>query len=148
VKSMAALNVLVFSAPSLSDAQHQLRAGLLTRLEDEPRVEFAAVTLPRAEAMLVPRLIGLWTVLVFVGGSGDTGVPSNTAVLETQSDLFDELPPVAIVGHPADLWPDWERFQSYLYRSGADRTAVDAEGGDALPVLWERIMTLPAPIAH
>jgi hypothetical protein len=142
---MAAMHVLVFSASELTVSQRLLRDELLSRLDAEPRVEFASVTLPRAEAMLVPRLIGLWTVLVFVGGSGDCRVPLNPVVLDSQVDLFDELPPLAIVGHPGDLWPDWDRFQSHLYRSGADRTAVEVEVPNALSELWERIMTLPTP---
>jgi hypothetical protein len=142
---MAALNVLVFSAPKMSDQQVLLRDGLLQRLEGEPQVEFAAVSLPRAEAMLVPRLVGLWTVLVFVGGSGEHGVPTNQAVMDTQIDLFDEeFPSVAIVGHPADLWPDWDRFQSFLYRSGADRFAVEPDAKDALALVWERIVLTPS----
>jgi hypothetical protein len=139
---MGVLNVLVFSTPNPSRAEQSLHDRLLEKLEREPRVEFAAVSLPRAEAMLVPRLVGLWSVFVFVGGSGKVTAPANPAVLDAQEELIDVLPPIAVVGHPADLWPGWVSFQSHLYRCGADRTSIDPDSDDALNVVWDRIMVL------
>ncbi len=141
--------MLVFSAPQISAASRELHDGLVAKLEGEPGIEFAAVSLPRAEAMLVPRLIGLWNVLVFIGGSGGVVAPSNPAVLDTQFELLDALPSIVLAGHPADLWPDWGPFQAFLYRTGADRNWIDGdakgvESAEVQRLLWDRLMALRA----
>jgi hypothetical protein len=141
---MAAVNVLLFSGPSASASERAIHAELDSLLEGDSRFVHVAVSLPRAEAMLMPRLIGLWDVLVFVGGSHGAA-PTDANVLERQGELLDALPPVLIVGHPADVWPGWSRFQSLLCRTGSDQHAVDpAAPGAALRAL-EAISTHIGP---
>ncbi len=124
------VNVLLFSGPDASEREQEVHAELNGLLEADPRFVHAAVSLPRAEAMLMPRLIGLWDVLVFVGGSHSES-PMDPNVLDRQVELLDMLPPVLMLGHPADLWPRWSSFQSLLYRTGSDQRAVDCASPDA-----------------
>jgi hypothetical protein len=128
-------NVLVFVHPDLSEAATKVRQQLIKALSADPGVEHLEVVLPRAELMLRPRLLGLWDVLVFLGGSSGPETPTDEGVCSGGEELFRQDPRVVLGCHPADLWPGWQSLQSYLYRQGADRRWVDLEAAEATSLL-------------
>jgi hypothetical protein len=145
---MAAVNVLLFSGPLLSENEKAVQAELAAALEASPRLAHVCVTLPRAEAMLMPRLIGLWDVLVFIGGSGGSPSPADASVVDRQVELLDILPPVLVIGQHEDLWPLWEGFQRVLAQTNAEtrsaNQSINPTGESALIITMNAINAIDA----
>jgi hypothetical protein len=133
------MNVLLFTAPDASGAVVALHDRTLAALEAAAHVEVLSVKLPRAESMLLSRIVGLWHALVFFGGSGAADLPTAERVLEESSALMDKPPLMVLVCHPADLWPSWDTFQAHLYRSAADQRMVEPDRSDALEAILQAL---------
>ncbi len=133
---MANFNVLVVAAAEQAPGEADLQARLISLLEADHQVNALAVRLPRAEAMLAPRLIGLWDRLVFIGTTASPSVPLDVAVIQHQAQLLDALPPLVVVGRAADLWPGWSLFQTVIGRPGGAQS-IDPTQADAV----QRVVT-------
>jgi hypothetical protein len=125
-------NVLFFTAPTLSRAAVNLHDQSLAVLEAAPSLNVLSVKLPRAESMLLPRIVGLWDVLVFFGGSGSVAEPTAERVVLEARALSEQPVRLVLACHPGDLWPGWREFQSHLYRSAADERMIDPDEPQAL----------------
>ena len=126
------VNVLVVAAAVQTTREVVLQAQLLDRLNELVSVEAVAVNLPRAEAMLAPRLIGLWTNLVFVGTGQSPALPHDPLVMKRQREFLLAMPPVVVVGHAAALWAEWQQFHAALRQSDPDGVSVDPGEPDAV----------------
>ncbi len=124
---MAKLNVLLLAAAEQSAREIELQAQLVSLFDAEPQIEALAVRLPRAEAMLAPRLIGLWDRLIFVGTAASPSLPLDAAVLRNEAEFLDAMPPVVIVGPTSGLWSRWAPFHAVL-----ERTAGGAGGSSSI----------------
>jgi hypothetical protein len=142
------LNVLLFTAPDASGAVVALHDRTLAALEQNSNVAALSVKLPRAESMLLSRIVGLWHAMVFFGGSGPAGLPSAERVLDESSQLMDRPPLMVLVCHPADLWPNWNAFQAHLYRSAADQRMVEPDRPDALQAILVALGLDPTGVQH
>jgi hypothetical protein len=111
--AVAKLNVLVMVADRCTPREHEVRTRLLDTFTTRGDLEAMVVGLPRAEAMLTPRLIGLWGHLVVIGTAASPRLPAQV-VLDHESELFDVLPPVTVIGSANDLWPDWMGLRNAL----------------------------------
>jgi hypothetical protein len=134
-----AANVLFFTAPSLSNAEVELHDQALSLLEAAPGLNVLSVKLPRAESMLLPRIVGLWDVLVFFGGSGSVAAPTAERVVAEAKALHEGPIRLVLACHPGDLWPGWRDFQTHLYRSAADERMIDPDDPDALANLLSAV---------
>jgi hypothetical protein len=115
---VAKRNVLVLAAAGQSAAEADLQAEVFGLLDAHSDVDVLQVKLPRAEAMLAPRLIGLWNTLVFVGTTGSPSVPYDATVVQQQAQFLDEMPHLIVLGHAAELWAGWEQFHTVINRTG------------------------------
>jgi hypothetical protein len=125
-------NVLVLAAAVQTPHEVMLQGQLLDRLNALAKVEAVAVNLPRAEAMLAPRLIGLWTHMLFVGTGHSPELPHDEAVLEREREFLVSMPPVVVLGRAAELWARWQPFHAALAQSDPDGVSVDPHEPDVV----------------
>ncbi len=150
---MAKRNVLVLAAAGQSAAEAELQAQVFGLLEAHNDVDVLQVKLPRAEAMLAPRLIGLWDTLVFVGTAGSPSVPYDAAVVQQQAQFLDEMPHLIVLGRAAELWVGWEQFHTVINRTG-NCQSIEPNQPDAAARVVAAIRSQhtangnPAPIGH